>query len=214
MLKGACLHILGPHEYIWNSMYFQINPQIVSAERGKRKGLCWFYCIYLRSLHPTHGEKFQRQRKQTWAYESVDFILSETLMYTTAVLQRKVIQTFLLPPPSVSLLQPFCLTPSVSLMFWTVRQRSRAFCSFREELGGGQEVTLGKVTDERAAEEGGGKVALGEGRVEGGRVDRQDRSQGLKKKKKPLKILSLREKATRSQVTTERHLRNQETERV
>lgn len=67
MLKGACLHILGPHEYIWNSMYLQINPQIVSAEMGKRKGLCWFYCICLRSPHPTHGEKFQRQRKQTWA---------------------------------------------------------------------------------------------------------------------------------------------------
>lgn len=62
-------------------------------------------------------------------------------------------------------------------MFRAVRQASSAFCSFKEKLGGGQGATLGKVTDERAVEEGGGEVALK--RVEGsGGI--QDRSQGLK----------------------------------
>lgn len=32
-LQGACLHILGPHEYVWNSTYLRINPPKVSAER-------------------------------------------------------------------------------------------------------------------------------------------------------------------------------------
>lgn len=33
-LQGTCLHILGPHEYVWNSTYLRINPPKVSAERG------------------------------------------------------------------------------------------------------------------------------------------------------------------------------------
>lgn len=90
-------------------------------------------------------------------------------MYTTAVLQSKSIQTFLLPlvtPPT----PPHF--PSVSLMSRTVRQASSAFCSFKEELGGGQGATSGKVTDERAVEEGGGEVALK--RVEGSGVFKID----------------------------------------
>lgn len=96
-------------------------------------------------------------------------------MYTTAVLQRKFIETFLLRPPPLSLpLRPLpFLSRSFSLIDVSDGEAGiPAFCSFREELRGGQGVTLGKVTDERAVEEGGGEVAL-----KGGR-DRQDRSQG------------------------------------
>lgn len=146
----------------WIHMKFHVSPNYSSnciSWGWRRNGLCWFY---LRSLHPTHGEKFHRERKQTWANESVGLIVSETLMYTTAVLQSKSIQTFLLPLPPLSpplsplpFLSHFCLI-DVS----DGEAGIPAFCSFREELGGGQGVTLRKVTDERAAEEGGGEVAL------------------------------------------------------
>lgn len=73
------------------------------------------------------------------------------------------IQTFLLPPPPLS--PPLSPLPFLSHSFCLIDVSDGeagipAFCSFREELGGGQGVTLGKVTDERAAEEGGGEVAL------------------------------------------------------
>lgn len=85
-------------------------------------------------------------------------------MYTTAVLQRKFIQTFLLPPPPLSLSPLAFLSYSFCLIDVSDGEAGiPAFCSFREELGGGQGVTLGKVTDERAVEEGGGEVALKEG---------------------------------------------------
>lgn len=73
-------------------------------------------------------------------------------MYTTAVLQSKSVQTFLLsPPPSVSPLA--FLSYSLCLIdVWDGEAGLSAFCSSREELGGGQGVTLGKVTDERAVE--------------------------------------------------------------
>lgn len=107
---------------------------------------------------------------------TVGFIVSgKLLMYATAVLQRKFIQTFLLHPPPLSLPLPPLPFLSRSLSLIDVSDGEAgipAFCSFREELRGGQGVTLGKVTDERAVEEGGGEVAL-----KGGR-DRQDRSQG------------------------------------
>ncbi|KAF3848109.1 hypothetical protein F7725_021137 [Dissostichus mawsoni] len=112
-------------------------------------------------------------------------------------------------PLSPPLLSPFCLTPSVSLMFRTVRQGSRPFVVFREDLGGGQEVTLGKMTDERAGEEGGGEMALKEG--EKGGVDKQDRSQGLKPFKDLLparkihqkhKVIDSSEEYTRRQMCT------------
>jgi len=45
-------------------------------------------------------------------------------------------------------------------MFGMVRKRSRPFVSVLEQLTGGQRGTLGKVTDERAVEEGSRQVAL------------------------------------------------------
>lgn len=73
-------------------------------------------------------------------------------------------------------------------------------------------MTLRKVTDESAVEEGGREVALKKGRAEreGGR---QARSITVLKKK-PLKIFSWQEKSSGSQVTTRRHLRKQESKRV
>ena len=103
-------------------------------------------------------------------------------MYTTAVLQRKSIQTFLLPPPPPP---PLCFSSplSVSRMSRTVRQASRPFVVLKRNLGGGQRVTLGKVTDERAVEEGGEEVTL-KSRGGIGKIDHRLRK---KKKKKPFK---------------------------
>ncbi len=108
-------------------------------------------------------------------------------MYTTAVLQRKFIQTFFLPPPpSASLPSFFCLNFFCLIDVSDGQAGTPAFCSFKEELGGGQGVTLGKVTDEIAGEEGGGEVAL----KEGGGLGKIDH-----RVKKPFKkILSRREK--------------------
>lgn len=143
-------------------MYLQINPQIVSAEGGEETGFVdfiWDLCI----PHMERNSTEKKNKKQTWANKSVGLIVSETLMYTTAVLQSKSIQTFLLPPPPLS--PPLSPLPFLSHSFCLIDVSDGeagipAFCSFREELGGGQGVTLGKVTDERAAEEGGGEVAL------------------------------------------------------
>lgn len=127
MLKGTCLHILGPHEHIQNSTYVQINPQIVSAEGRKEMGFCWFYS---RSLHPTHGEKLHREQKQAWANESVGLIVSDANVHHSCTAEQVHSN---IPPASsplclsLSPLSPFCLTPRVSLMFQTVRQGSRPF---------------------------------------------------------------------------------------
>lgn len=48
-LQGTCLHILGPHEYVWNSTYLRINPPKVSSERVvKGGGGCRLWWLYLR----------------------------------------------------------------------------------------------------------------------------------------------------------------------
>lgn len=121
----------------------------------------------MRFLHPTHSREKENKRELTILWV---FIVSETLMYTTAVRQRKSIQTFLLHllPPFISppLSFPPCSPAFLSFCLIDVADgeaKIPAFCSFREELQRGQGATLGKVTDERAVEEGGGEVALKEG---------------------------------------------------
>lgn len=102
----------------------------------------------------------KREQTNLWV-----FIVSETLMYTTAVLQKKSsFKHSSTPPPFLFI----CLSLPAFLSFCLIDVSDGetgflAFCSFREELRGGQGVTLGKVTDEGAAEEDGGEVALKKG---------------------------------------------------
>lgn len=109
-LEGACLHILGPHEFVWNSMYLQIYSQIFSTERGKEQSVVDFNA-FIWDLCIPHIGRNSRDRENK--YEQTNqwvFIVSGTLMYTTAVLQRKFIQTLLLPPPPLSLPLSFLLS--------------------------------------------------------------------------------------------------------
>ncbi|MEQ2235533.1 hypothetical protein ILYODFUR_003294 [Ilyodon furcidens] len=58
------------------------------------------------------------------------------------------------PPPTLSLHVSASLRPSVFLVFLDAKAKIPAFCSFSEQLRGGQRVTLEKVTDERAGSGG------------------------------------------------------------
>lgn len=89
-------------------------------------------------------------------------------MYGTAVLQGKTIEAFHpsppLPPPHptqshhpLRLIDVADGEAGIPGLLWA--SPFFFFLPSKEELGGGQEVTLGKVTDERAVE-GGREVAL------------------------------------------------------
>lgn len=63
------IYILGPHEYIWNSMYLQIIPQIVSAEGGEEMGFVdfiWDLCIPHMERNSTESEN-KREQTNLWA---------------------------------------------------------------------------------------------------------------------------------------------------
>lgn len=135
-LEGACLHILGPHEYIWNSMYLQINPLIVSAEGGKEKGFVVFIA-FIWDLCVPHMERISRDRENKREQTNLWVLLYQKLYCTPQMYCRESSfkhSSYLLPLcVSLSLLSPFCLIDVLD-----GESGTPAFCSFREELGGGQ----------------------------------------------------------------------------
>lgn len=93
--------------------------------KGKRKGLCWFFWTWhLFAISASHTWRKIPDAKKTNVSEWIcGFYCTRNSNVHHSCSAEKV-HSNLLP---LCLCSPFCPTPSVSLMFWTVRQGSLPF---------------------------------------------------------------------------------------
>ena len=154
-------------------------PELYLLKGEKKRAL--LILLHLFEISASHSWRWIPERKKTKKQICGFYCIWNYNVHHICTAEIEFIQTFLLTPSL-----PRCLPLSLSSLSFCLIDVSdgetripRPFVVFRAELGEGQEVTLGKVTDERAVEGGGREVA-----VKAWVGDRQDRSQGLKKKKR------------------------------